>query len=81
MAKKQKFPHLLGSKWTAQHKTFGWRHFQVVNRKNEAGLVFAEMVAACDPSVRFWVNAKGLKNRSVWIAGWRSAHEQESPLL
>ncbi|MEM9503923.1 MAG: TIGR02450 family Trp-rich protein, partial [Cyanobacteria bacterium P01_E01_bin.43] len=44
MAKKQKFPHLIGSKWTAQQKTFGWRHFHVVNRKNQDGLVFAEMV-------------------------------------
>ena len=35
MPKKQKFPHLLGSKWTACEATFGWRHFAVVNRKNE----------------------------------------------
>lgn len=81
MAKKQKFPHLVGSKWTSQQKTFGWRHFQVVNRKNENGLVFAEMVAACDSEVRFWINAKGLKNRQVWSAGWQSLHEQQSNSL
>jgi len=34
MPKKQKYPHLLGSKWTAKQKTWGWRHFQVVNRQN-----------------------------------------------
>ncbi|MGB3570897.1 MAG: TIGR02450 family Trp-rich protein, partial [Phormidesmis sp.] len=28
---KKKFPHLVGSKWTAQQKTMGWRHFHVVN--------------------------------------------------
>ncbi|RZM79268.1 TIGR02450 family Trp-rich protein [Leptolyngbya iicbica] len=78
MAKKQKFPHLIGSKWTAQEKTFGWRHFQVVTRKNEQGMVFAEMVAACDPDVRFWINAKGLKNRHAWQAGWQSLQEQQS---
>ena len=72
MAKKQKFPHLVGSKWTAQQKTLGWRHFQVVNRKNQGALVFAELVAACDPEVRFWINAKGLKNRNLWTAGWQS---------
>lgn len=81
MAKKQKFPHLVGSKWTAQQKTFGWRHFHVVNRKNQDGLVFAEMVAACDPEVRFWVNAKGLKNPTVWAAGWQSRQEQASPVV
>ncbi len=73
--RKQKFPHLLGSKWTAQQKTFGWRHFRVVNRKNQDKLVFAELVATCDPSVRLWVNAKVLKNRLLWAAGWQTLHE------
>ncbi len=71
MTKKQKFPHLVGSKWTAQDKILGWRHFQVVNRKNQGALVFAEIVAACDPQVRLWVNAGMLKNRSLWQAGWQ----------
>ncbi|MGK7927237.1 MAG: TIGR02450 family Trp-rich protein [Spirulina sp.] len=75
MAKKQKFPHLLGSKWTAKHKTFGWRHFQVVNRKNEGAWVFAEMVASCDRTVRFWVNAQQLKNDLLWEAGWKTLQE------
>lgn len=77
MAKKQKFPHLVGSKWTSQQETWGWRHFQVVNRKNEGEWVFAEMVAACDPDVRFWLNAKLLKDRSQWQGGWKSLDEQE----
>ncbi|MEL6129310.1 MAG: TIGR02450 family Trp-rich protein [Cyanobacteria bacterium J06636_28] len=70
--KKQRFPHLLGSKWTAQQRTMGWRHFQVTNRKNEGKLVFAELVASCDPTVRFWINANGLKNRQLWKAGWQT---------
>ncbi len=78
MAKKQKFPHLVGSKWTSQQETWGWRHFQVVNRKNEGEWVFAEMIAACDPTVRFWINAKLLKDRSQWQAGWKSLDEQEA---
>ncbi|BAY55596.1 tryptophan-rich Ignore [Leptolyngbya boryana NIES-2135] len=77
MPKKQKFPYLVGSKWTAQQETWGWRHFQVVNRKNQGAWVFAEMVAACDPAVRFWMNAKLLKDRSQWQAGWKSLHEVE----
>jgi tryptophan-rich hypothetical protein len=76
-AKKQKFPYLVGSKWTARQKTWGWRHFQVINRKNEGRWVFAEMVAACDPNVRFWVNATLLKDSSQWQAGWKSLQEQE----
>jgi tryptophan-rich hypothetical protein len=77
MHKKQKFPHLVGSKWTAKQKTWGWRHFQVVNRKNQGDLVFAEMVASCDPNVRFWLNAKQLKNCSLWQAGWQSLEEMK----
>ncbi|MGF1497931.1 MAG: TIGR02450 family Trp-rich protein [Elainellaceae cyanobacterium] len=78
MAKKQKFPHLVGSKWTARQTTWGWRHFQVVNRKNQGGWVFAELVAACDPNVRFWLNARSLKDRTLWQAGWQSLQEQEA---
>lgn len=75
MSKKQKFPYLVGSKWTAQQTTWGWRHFQVVNRKNQGRWVFAEMVAACDPTVRFWLNAQQLKDRQLWQAGWQSLQE------
>ena len=75
MAKKQTFPHLVGSKWTSNQKTFGWRHFRVVNRKNENKLVFAELVSACDPTVRFWINARQLKNADLWTAGWKTLKE------
>ncbi len=71
MQRKQKFPHLVGSKWTALQSTWGWRHFQVVNRKNQDQLVFAELVASCDPAVRFWLNARSLKNRDLWQPGWQ----------
>jgi tryptophan-rich hypothetical protein len=76
MPKKQKFPYLLGSKWTSRQKTWGWRHFQVANRKNQGSIVFAEMVASCDPNVRFWINAKSLKDGSMWQPGWKSLEEQ-----
>jgi tryptophan-rich hypothetical protein len=78
MQRKQKFPHLVGSKWTASQKIDGWRHFRVVNRKNQGQWVFAELVAACDPTVRFWINAQLLKERSLWQAGWQSLQEIES---
>ncbi|WP_342596908.1 TIGR02450 family Trp-rich protein [Cyanobacterium aponinum UTEX 3222] len=78
MAKKQKFPHLLGSKWTAAQKTWGWRHFQVINRKNEDKWVFAEMMSSCDSQVRFWINAKQLKDRNLWTPGWTPLKNLES---
>jgi tryptophan-rich hypothetical protein len=74
--KKQKYPHLMDSKWTAQEKTFGWRHFRVVGRKTQGELVFAEMIGACDPTVRFWINAKALKDKQLWHPGWESLAEQ-----
>ena len=75
MVRKQKFPHLLGSKWTSVRPLEGWRHFQVVNRKNEGQWVFAELVAACDANLRLWVNARQLKNRHLWQAGWQPLPE------
>lgn len=79
MSKKQKYPHLLGSKWTAKQTTWGWRHFQVINRKNQGQWVFAEMMASCDSSVRFWINAKQLKDQELWDAGWRTLEEMSQP--
>lgn len=78
MPKKAKFAHLLGSKWTAQQKMLGWRHFQVINRAQKGKWVFAEIVAACDGSVRLWLNAKLLKDRSLWQPGWKSLQEQQA---
>lgn len=77
MHKKQKFPFLVGSKWTAQQTILGWRHFQVVTRKQQEQWVFAEMVAACDPTVRFWINAQQLKKRSLWQAGWQPLQQTQ----
>ena len=73
--RKLKFPHLVGSKWTAKQKTWGWRHFQVVNRKNQGKWVFAEMVASCDSQTRFWLNASQLKDDSLWLPGWKTLQE------
>jgi tryptophan-rich hypothetical protein len=75
MAKKQKYPFLVGSRWTAMEDTFGWRHFQVTNRKNQGQWVFAELVASCDQEVRIWVNASLLKDRQLWLPGWKTLEE------
>ena len=75
--RKQKFPYLVGSKWTAKQKTWGWRHFQVIDRKNQGKWVFAEMVASCDSHTRFWLNAVQLKDDSLWLPGWKTLQEIE----
>jgi tryptophan-rich hypothetical protein len=76
---KIKFPYLLGSKWTAKQKTWGWRHFQVIDRKNQDKWVFAHMQASCDPQVCFWLNAKQLKDGTLWQAGWKTLAEMNEP--
>ncbi len=71
--RKAKFPHLLGSRWTAIQPLLGWRHFQVRTRHDQkGGVVFAELEAVCDVTVRVWVNAKVLQNRRLWQVGWLS---------
>ena len=75
MSKRQKFPYLVGSKWTATQNTLGWRHFQVINRTKQGEWIFAEMVASCDAKVRFWLNAQQLFEGSSWLSGWRSLEE------
>jgi len=77
--RRQKFPHLLGSQWTAKQQTLGWRHFRVVNRRAQGPWVFAELVACCDPQVRFWINAQQLQNRQLWQAGWQPLSAQTIP--
>ncbi|MGL5510306.1 MAG: TIGR02450 family Trp-rich protein, partial [Microcoleaceae cyanobacterium] len=32
-------------------------------------------VASCDSTVRFWLNAKQLKDRQLWQPGWQSTQE------
>ncbi len=76
-SKKQKFPYLLGSKWTSQKKVDGWRHFEVVNRKNQGKWVYAEMVSSCDPNVRFWTNAAILQDQELWRPGWLTLEDME----
>ncbi|MCS6781632.1 MAG: TIGR02450 family Trp-rich protein [Gloeomargarita sp. SKYBB_i_bin120] len=65
----------VGSAWTAQQPTWGWRHFQVKNRKRQGRFIFVELAAVCDPRVRFWVNARQLGDRNLWQPGWQSLLE------
>ncbi|ERN43043.1 tryptophan-rich conserved hypothetical protein [Rubidibacter lacunae KORDI 51-2] len=71
--------HMIGSKWTARQTTWGWRHFQVVNCKNHGRWVFAELVASCDDSIRFWLNAQQLRDPNLWQTGWKTLAEMNAP--
>ena len=61
---------IVGSKWTALQRTFGWRHFRVTQKRKQGSEVFALMVATCDEATQLWLNVKNLKDRSRWAAGW-----------
>lgn len=62
---------IVGSKWTAMEKTFGWRHFVVVQRRKEkTGEAYVLLSATCNKETQLWVNIKNLKDRKSWAAGW-----------
>ncbi|GBG69981.1 hypothetical protein CBR_g4809 [Chara braunii] len=67
---------IVDSKWTALERTFGWCHFRVESKKQQAkGIWYLEMVATCDPASRFWVNAQNLRDRDRWAMGWLQKQE------
>ena len=45
------------SKWTAMEKTFGWRHFQVIDKTKNAEQTYLLLTATCDNATQFWVNS------------------------
>lgn len=72
---------IIGSKWTAMERTFGWRHFRVCSKtKGQGKEWFLEMVATCDETSRFWVNAQNLKDRERWGMGWLQRVEIDAAL-
>ena len=49
-------------------RTFGWRHFRVLQKKGQGKDTFVLMAATCDESTQLWVR--------VWQRGcscWRSS--------
>jgi hypothetical protein len=46
-----------------------------MDRKNEEGHVFAELESSCDRTIRFWLNAKNLRDRRRWLPGWTTLEE------
>lgn len=46
---------VLGSKWTARERTFGWHQFYVKSLRKEGKETYLEMAATCDENTQFWV--------------------------
>jgi tryptophan-rich hypothetical protein len=55
---------LVGTRWTANARTGGWRHFEVLAVRR------AELRASCDGAVRVSVMARALLEREGWVPGW-----------
>lgn len=61
---------LVGTRWTAEVRTGGWRHFEVLSvRRTEDGPE-AELRASCDGAVRVSVKTRALLDREGWEPGW-----------
>ena len=44
-----------GSQWTSLKRLGGWRHYRVIEKRNEPGGPTAHLCSVCDSDVRFWV--------------------------
>jgi len=60
---------LLNSKWTSLNKIEGWKHYQVRNVLYKKKQV--EIYAVCDKSKSFIIDFKDLKNKNLWVQGWK----------
>jgi tryptophan-rich hypothetical protein len=70
---------VVGTKWTASEKTFGWRHFVVRSKRKEVTATFVELVSTCDTTVQLWLDARNLKDRARWSCGWLERAEMRVP--
>ena len=57
------------SKWTSVKKLNGWRHYEVLNIDKKNNKI--ELFAVCEKSKRIIVNKEDLKNRRLWLRGWK----------
>ena len=57
------------SKWTSLRKINGWSHYEVLNidKKNDK----IELFAVCEKEKRVIVSKKDLKDKQIWIRGWK----------
>lgn len=59
-------------------RTFGWRHFRVLQKRGQGKGTFVLMSATCDESAQFWVNLQNLRERDRWASGWLQKTEMQA---
>lgn len=57
------------SKWTSLKKLNGWRHYEVINIDKKNNKI--ELFATCEKTKRIIVKKEDLKNKRLWLRGWR----------
>lgn len=60
---------LLNSKWTSLVNIKGWKHYQVKNVLIKKKQV--EIYAVCDKKISLIIDIQELKDKSIWITGWK----------
>lgn len=66
----------VNAKWTSSRDMQGWRQFRICERRyDESGVLWLEMMAVCDRTVRFWIPASDLEaeneTNALWQVGWK----------
>lgn len=59
---------LSGSKWTARQKVFGWRHFEVKDKRKTSSAIYALLTSTCARDVQFWVKPNLNQHDPIFIA-------------
>ena len=54
---------IIGSKWTAMERTFGWRHFHATQKRKEGKSTYVLLVSTCDEKTQFWVMMRPLNSK------------------
>ena len=72
--------NVVGTNWTAHRRTKGWRHFECIGKSpadkaNGKPRASVHLAATCDRDVTVWVDAKELKDRNLWSAGWKQRED------
>ena len=64
-----KLSRLEKSKWTSLKKINGWSHYEVLNVDKKNNKI--ELFAVCEKEKRVVVSKKDLKDKQIWIRGWK----------
>ncbi|MEZ4398442.1 MAG: TIGR02450 family Trp-rich protein [Kofleriaceae bacterium] len=66
---------LVGSAWTRADVAWRYRHWQIVARRGDV----VELAAVLAPHERRQLPWRGLRDRAVWLPGWRPVVDEPGP--